>query len=133
MKDSYEDIIDVVWPRKISRPRMSLVERAAQFSPFAALSGYDALIGETARLTDEKLQLDESEAALLDGAMCELMKNPGRKVSVTYFVRDRRKSGGAYLTVSGRLKSFDTAFRVLAMADGTQIPAEDAVALSIED
>jgi len=130
--DSYEDIRNVEYPVKSTRPRMSMHDRAAQFSPFAALTGYDALIGETARLTDRKIDLDETEKAELDRAMCELQTDPGRRICVTYFLHDSRKAGGSYLSLSGKMKKIDEVSRSIVMEDSTVIPVEDIITLHFE-
>ena len=102
---SYEDIIDLPYPRK--RQRMSNSDRSAQFSPFAALTGFGAAIMETARLTDRKIELDEGGKALLDEKLRkiedEICDQP--EVTVTYFRQDLRKAGGAYLQKRGRVGS----------------------------
>lgn len=130
---SYEDIRNIVYPVKTDRPRMSMHDRAAQFSPFAALTGFDALVGETARLTQTRIELDETEKAELDRAMCELQVSPGRKIALTYFLRDSRKDGGAYLSVSGCMKKIDEINRSIVMDDKTIIPIEDVISLRFEE
>lgn len=130
---SYEDIRNIVYPVKTDRPRMSMHDRAAQFSPFAALTGFDALVGETARLTQTRIELDETEKAELDRAMCELQVSPGRKITLTYFLRDSRKDGGAYLSVSGCMKKIDEINRSIVMDDKTIIPIEDVISLRFEE
>lgn len=88
---------------------MSLEKRAAQFAPFAALTGYEALAAETARLTDAKTELAEDKKELMNEIFRQILlleKHP--PVRVEYFVEDRKKSGGAYHTISGRIKKVDT-------------------------
>lgn len=125
----YDDIIDMEYPLKTERPRMSLYDRASQFAPFAALTGYDALIGETARLTDNRIEMDENTRAELDRSFAELLRNPRRLFDITYFLRDKRKSGGAYLSVSGSMKKYDDVQKTILMADGTLIPVEDVLSI----
>lgn len=105
----YDDIIDL--PRHVSttRPQMSRENRAAQFSPFAALTGYDAAIRETARLTDEKIELGEGAVADLDmklGMLADLIDDHP-EIAMIYFRPDEKKSGGSYVTVAGALKKID--------------------------
>ena len=96
----YNDIIDLPHHISTTRPRMSMLDRAAQFSPFAALTGYDAAIKETGRLTGQRIELTEECRAVLDRKQQVLLENLAEhpEVSVTYFVPDERKSGGAYVT-----------------------------------
>lgn len=130
----YDDIIDL--PHYVSsiRPRMSMIDRAAQFSPFSALTGYDAAIMETGRLTDKRIELTEEFRAVLDRKqqvlMDDLSDHP--EVSVTYFVPDERKSGGAYVTVTGIVKKVDDYQRLLLLTDGTKIPLDDILDLESE-
>lgn len=108
------------------RPHMDISQRAAQFSPFAALTGYGAVIQEAARRTDQAPELTESEKAKLDYRLNQILirHQDQPELTVTYFQPDPRKSGGAYLTCSGRLKSLDMAARCLIMADHTRIPMD---------
>lgn len=123
----YEDIINLPHHVSKTRPQMSMQDRAAQFSPFAALTGYDAAIKETGRLTDEKIELDEDTKAALDMKQAYLteMVDDQPKISVTYFLPDSRKSGGAYVTVTGNLKRFDEYERLLILTDGRKIPMDE--------
>ena len=102
MSGKYDDIINLPHPTSQNHPRMSLHDRAAQFSPFAALTGHHAAIAETGRLTDQRIELDESEIARVDAALQHLQELlPERPtVSITYFVPDERKNGGSYQTVT---------------------------------
>lgn len=106
MSSKYDDIIDLPHPTSQNHPRMSLYDRAAQFSPFAALTGHHAAIAETGRLTDRRIELDESEITRVDAELQHLQELlPGRPtVSITYFVPDERKNGGSYQTVTGEVK-----------------------------
>ena len=128
----YDDIIHLPHHVSKTRPQMSLEDRAAQFSPFAALTGYDAAILETGRLTEDKLELGEETQAILDRKQRYLAEIIDTKpeITVTYFVPDEKKSGGAYSTVTGFLKRIDEYERVLVLTDGRKIQL-DAV-LDIE-
>ena len=131
MSGPYDDIIHLPHPTSKNRPRMSIHDRAAQFSPFAALSGHAAAIAETARLTDRKLELDEDTRAELDRRQAILLEHISERpeVTVTWFRPDERKEGGAYITTTGRLKKLDEAERILILTDDTRIPLEAVVSL----
>lgn len=128
----YDDMIGL--PHHVSgkRPRMSMAGRAAQFSPFAALTGYDAAIREAARLTDRKIELSEDSRAALDRKQQFLRENLAQcpAVEVTYFVPDSRKEGGAYVTAAGRVKKLDEHRRRMIFTDGTEIPLDEITALT---
>ena len=130
----YDDIIDLPHHVSATRPRMSMIDRAAQFSPFAALTGYDAAIKETGRLTDERIELSEESRAVLDRKQQLLVDNLADhpEVSVTYFVPDERKAGGAYVTVTGRVKKVDDYQRLLLLTDGAKIPLDEILDMESE-
>ena len=109
MSGQYDDIIRLPHPDSPRHPRMSLYDRAAQFSPFAALTGHSAAIAETGRLTDQRTELDEYEMARVDAELQRLQELlPSRPTaSITYFVPDERKNGGSYQTVTGEVKRID--------------------------
>ena len=119
----YDDIIEL--PHHVSRkhPQMPLMDRAAQFAPFAALTGHEAAIKETARLTEEEIELNEDSKALLDLRLQELLEHLAEQptVTVTYFCPDEKKSGGAYETVTGRVKKVDGYAGELVFMDGRRI------------
>ena len=123
----YDDIINLPHHVSATRPQMSMLDRAAQFSPFAALTGYDAAIKETGRLTDEKIEMDEDRKTALDMKQTYLieMLDEQPEISITYFLPDTKKSGGAYVTVTGNLKRFDEYERLLILTDGKKIPMDD--------
>lgn len=127
MNDRYDDIIHLPHHVSKTRPQMSMMDRAAQFSPFAALTGYDAAIKETGRLTDEKIELGEETKAVLDRKQCYLsnMISVQPEITVTYFLPDERKSGGTYLSVTGKLKRIDEYERMMILTDGKKIPLDD--------
>lgn len=131
MSGPYDDIIHLSHPTSKNRPRMSIHDRAAQFSPFAALSGHAAAIAETARLTDRKLELDEDTKAELDRRQAILLEHISERpeITVTWFRPDEKKAGGAYVTTTGRLKKIDEIERVLVLTDGARIPLEDVAGL----
>ena len=123
----YEDILNLPHHVSKTRPQMSMLDRAAQFSPFAALTGYDDAIKETGRLTDEKIEMDEDRKAALDMKQAYLIEmiDEQPEISITYFLPDAKKSGGAYVTVTGNLKRFDEYERLLILPDGKKIPMDD--------
>ena len=131
MSGPYDDIINLPHPTSQRHPRMPIRDRAAIFSPFAALSGHGAAIAETARLTERRIELDEDSRAELDRRQAALLEHIDEQpeVTVTWFQPDERKDGGAYLTVTGQLKKFRELERILLLTDGTEIPLEDVVAL----
>ena len=122
----YDDIINL--PRPVSKKRspMSNYDRAAQFSAFAALTGYDAVIEETARLTDTQIELDEGGKALLDEQLQaireRLSENP--EVRLRVFCPDSRKQGGAYEEITGHVKKIDPVSRILVLTEGNVIPID---------
>lgn len=125
--NGYEDILDLPHHVSKTRPQMSMLDRAAQFSPFAALTGYDAAIKETGRLTDEKIEMDEDTKAALDMKQAYLIEiiDEQPEIFITYFLPDTKKSGGAYVTVTGNLKRYDEYERLLILTDGKKIPMDD--------
>lgn len=134
MTDNYDDLLNLPHPTSKKHPRMSRLDRAAQFSPFAALTGYDDAVKETARLTDRRVELSEDELAALDERLRLMLTWEGDPplVSVTWFQPDRRKEGGAYVTTQGRIRKMDALKRVLVMEDGRKIPVDDIVELDSE-
>lgn len=109
------------------RPQMPVTERAAQFSPFAALTGYEDAVKETARLTDEKIELDEDAKAILDEKLgwIQAQINEHPELEITYFQADGKKKGGSYVTMAGHIKKIDESKMALIMQDGTKISIED--------
>ena len=122
--EEYDDIINL--PRHVSKnhPPMPMINRAAQFAPFSALTGYDAVINETGRLTDGFIELDENKKEQLNRRIAELMETIDEQpsVTITFFKPDERKSGGSYFTVSGQLKKVDEFNQKLVMKDDLVIP-----------
>lgn len=121
MSGNYDDIINLPHHTSKTRSRMSRQDRAAQFSPFAALTGYDDVVKETARLTDQQVELTEDEKSMLDEKLRLVMESES-VAAVTWFRPDLKKSGGAYVTTTSRVKKTDQLHHLLVMEDGTQIP-----------
>lgn len=135
MSGKYDDIIHL--PHHVSRkhPRMSNHDRAAQFSPFAALTGFEAKINETARLTDRKLELDDYAKAQLDAKLQELRAKLFQKppVRLTYFKADERKEGGAYVQITALVRKIDPYERCLHLFNEETIPIDDIYELDFMD
>lgn len=123
----YDDIIDLPHHISVSRPQMPMLDRAAQFMPFRALTGYEDAVHETSRLTDERVELTEDEKALLDTKLQRLADrlDSHPQVTLTWFQPDKRKAGGAYVTTTGRLKKIDDFEGVLLLASGERIAIKD--------
>ncbi len=126
----YEDIVDL--PHHVSKthPQMAMIKRAAQFAPFAALTGYGDAVTETARLTDDRIEMSETALEELNRRITEAVAGQ-RTVSVTYFVPDQKKAGGSYRTVTGRIRKMEMGEIVLD--DGMRIPATLVAAVEEED
>ena len=122
----YDDIINLPNPTSKKHPRMSQSGRAAQFSPFAALTGHEAAIKETARQTDEKLMLSDEVIAELNEKLKLIAETIGaqQRIKITYFVPDNKKAGGAYISYSGCVKKIDEYEHTVVMEDKTVIPIE---------
>ena len=133
-KSKYDEIIDLPHHVSKTRSQMPMSDRAAQFSPFAALTGYDSAIRETGRLTNERIELDE-EALMVLNMRYQLLVDSLKdspEVKITYFKPDERKSGGAYLTVTGVVKKVDDYERLITMQDGMVIPMDDVLTIEGE-
>lgn len=124
---NYEDIVNM--PHHVSpiRTQMDISNRAAQFSPFAALSGYDDAVGETARITQDRADLSDEAVADINESLLILMEHASEhpEVTICYFKPDEKKSGGAFMTVDGRLKKLDAYSHEIFLEDGTSIPFEN--------
>lgn len=134
MTDNYDDIIHL--PRHVSKrhPQMSLYNRAAQFAPFAALTGYGAAIAETARQTSPKIEMMEDDRQLMDRKLSILSSHLEEEptISITFFQPDSRKSGGHYLTITGIVKTIRTNERIIIMKDRKKISIDAIVGLEGE-
>jgi len=123
----YDDIINLPHHVSATRPHMPMIDRAAQFQPFRALTGYEDAVHETARLTDEKVELTEDEKALLDMRLQKLADeiHSQPRVTLTYFQPDKKKAGGAYVTLTGQLKKIDDFEGTLILVGGKRILIEN--------
>ena len=135
MKGPYDDIIALPHPTSRRHPRMPAADRAAQFAPFAALTGYAAAVKETARETEAFTELAEDEAAALDRQLRLLEKRIQNRpwVVLTCFQPDQRKTGGAYVEVQGRVKRMDAAAATITLEDGREIPVSYILEIKEED
>ena len=126
MNNRYNEIINLPHHVSKTRPQMPMSDRAAQFAPFAALTGYDSAIKETGRLTDERIELDEEALTALDRKY-QLLINAladAPEVTIIYFQHDERKAGGQYVSATGTVKKVDTFGRRILLQDGTRIPLD---------
>jgi len=123
-ENKYADIINLPHHTSRTRPRMMISARAAQFAPFAALTGFGAAVDETARLTDDRIVLDENAKAILDSKLQRIAEHLDDlpEVTFTYFEPDKKKSGGAYVSITGHVKEIDEYARIVKLWDGTKIP-----------
>ena len=132
--DQYADMLDL--PHHVSRHRqhMSMVDRGAQFSPFAALTGYEAVIAESARQTEDGVELAEGAVEVLDEILRDLCSRIEEQPYGIYtcFQPDDRKAGGAYVRFAGRLKKYDCLHRCLTLTDGQKIPLESIISIETE-
>lgn len=129
----YDDILHLPRPVSAKRAHMPVADRAAQFSPFAALTGYEDVIGETGRLTDLPIELAEGANAMLDEAMAKVIEEIHNQpeAEITYFLPDTKKLGGAYVTVRGNVKKVDTYQQLLVLTDGMAIPLNQIISMEI--
>lgn len=127
----YDNMIDM--PRPEPRKRMGALERAAQFAPFAALTGYGESVEEAARIVGERIELSEDEKERLDRNTKKIREFPEKEIAVTYFIADSRKQGGAYCTKRGFVRWIDEAARVILMSDGGEIPLDDLYDIDFSD
>ena len=131
---SYEDIVDL--PHHVSRkhPQPTMADRAARFTPFAAITGYEEMVLEEARVTDDRIEMDESSKAALNEKLNMILEfiDEQPEVSITYFEPDKRKAGGAYVTVTGTVKRIDEYEHLVIMTDGKKINIDEIYNLQSE-
>jgi len=133
-KHNYDDIINLQHHVSSNREQMSVLDRAAQFSPFAALTGFDGAIKETARLTDLRIELDEAEKIILDEKLRIVQEQLSKQqqIEFVFFRPDEMKAGGSYICVTGTVKKIEGYERTVVMQDGTRIPIEEIVDITGE-
>ena len=136
MSGKYDDILHLPHHVSPTRRRMTMVERAAQFSPFAALAGYEDAVRETGRVVSQRVELSEEEKAVLDRKQRVILEALGRgeqpEVTVTYFWPDSRKTGGEYVSHTGSIKKVQKVEKALVFVDGVEVPFGDVVELAGE-
>ena len=130
----YEDIVDL--PHRVLKkhPQPTMADRAARFAPFAAITGYEEMVLEEARITDDRIELDENAKAALNEKLNMILEfiDEQPEVSITYFEPDKRKAGGAYVTVTGTVKRIDEYEHLVIMTDGKKINIDDIYNLQSE-
>ncbi len=132
MNDRYNKIIDMPHHVSPTRSRMSRPDRAAQFAPYSALSGYEDAVEETARLTNKKIELDEYEKEKINADLVSLLSAPiGTRASITFFLPDERKSGGAYITITDEIGYIEESQKILTLASGKKVPIKDILEIKI--
>lgn len=125
----YSDIINYEYTMK--HKRMPMEKRAAQFSPFAALTGYEDSIDEAGRITDMKNDLSDDKAMHISNILLYLKDNPGKHISITYYEADKKKQGGSYINIKGIYKRNEEGF--ILLEDKTRIPVDDIIDIEVND
>ena len=135
MRGKYDDIINLPHHTSTKHPRMTRTARAAQFAPFAALTGLDDEMEETARLTDKKITLDEEQKQVINRELLFIKNNPQRDIPViiTFFKSDGRKDGGAYIEKEVRIKKIDEINKKLILSDYSEIKIDDLFSVRIKE
>ena len=127
----YEDIVDL--PHHVSKkhPQPTMADRAARFSPFAAITGYEEMVLEEARITEDRIEMDDSTKAALNEKLNMILEflDEQPEVSITHFEPDKRKAGGAYVTITGTVKRIDEYEHLVIMTDGKKIRIDDIFGL----
>lgn len=131
--DTYEDMIDMKYPYESKHPRMSLYNRAAQFSPFAALTGHEEAIDETGRLTDSRIELSEESKQEINQTLIYMQEHlsDDLEVLILYFVPDKKKTGGSYQSHIGKIRRIDEIESMLIMKDKKKIKIQDIIEMTI--
>ena len=133
--DKYKDIINLPHHVSIKHKPMSLEARSAQFAPFAALTGYEDSVNETARLTDKKIELDEEEMKFINNILQKIKRSIKEKPKVTiiYFIPDKRKEGGSYITANGCVTKIDEDKLLIVLDYKLEIKFDTIIKITIED
>lgn len=129
---NYDDIINLEHYKSKKHPPMSLYERSAQFAPFSALTGYGEAVCETAREVASRIDIDDEVKSILDIKIQMLYENPDEEITVTYFVPDSTKEGGAYISVAGITKRVDKYNQVIILENGLKVPINEIIDISGE-
>ena len=131
MTDKYLDLLYQPHPVSKSHRQMSQANRAAQFAPFAALTGYDEAIKETSRWTDSQILLSEDQSSVINQNLLLLSQNPHLSAEFVYFTHDSKKPGGHYTTIQTKIKKIDEQFQRLIFIDNTIIPIQSIISIHI--
>ena len=133
-KFPYEDIVNLPRPISKKHPQPTMMERAARFAPFAAITDYEEMVLEEARVTEKRMTLDENALTLLNEKLNILQEYPYQtpEIKITYFEPDKKKSGGSYVTLKGTVKRIDPYKRLLVMSDDKKILLENIFGLESE-
>ena len=131
MSNNYDDIINLSRPISKKHKPMSLESRAAQFAPFAALTGYEDVIDETGRSTEDRIELDDYEINDINNILLYLVDNKQVLASYTYYVKDKRKKGGAYINAIGSIVKNDVDNHKIILSDGTIINTQDITKIEL--
>lgn len=135
IEDNYEDIINLPHYEPKNHIRMSIYNRAAQFAPFAALTGYEELVNESSRLTDCKIELNDEQKSIINNKLqiiqCNIKQQP--KVKFVYFAPDSRKKGGTYKSIIGNVKKMNSVNETITMTDNRVINILDILSVDIEE
>ena len=129
MNKNYDDIINLPHYVSKKRPQMSIESRSAQFAPFAALTGYDEQVKETARLTDKKIELEDGQKEILNNKLLYILENINSKpeITFTYFVKDNKKNGGKYVDKTGIVRKIDMIEQYIQLIDKSKIDINDII------
>jgi len=132
-KHQYDEIINLQHHVSSNRVHMSILDRAAQFSPFAALTGFEGAIKETARLTDRRIELDEGAKTILDEKLRIIQEQLSRQqeIEIVFYRPDEMKAGGSYISLMGTVKKI-IGYEVVLMQDGTRIPIKEIIDITGE-
>lgn len=132
--NNYEDIINLPHHISSKRSQMSKEQRASQFAPFSALTGYEDAIKETARLTNRKIEVDEGLREVLNNKLNIIEENikNNPEVSITYFIPDKKKDGGEYITITGIVRRIDIVNNLIIMIDKTKIKMQDVLNITCD-
>lgn len=129
----YDDIINLEHPTSKRHPRMSAMDRAAQFAPFSALTGYDDMVVERARITGSRMELDDMQKMALDESMTYVLEHLSERpqVKITWFIKDARKSGGRYQEIEDAVQNVEVPNRMIILRNGLRIPMDDIVEILV--
>lgn len=129
----YDDIINLEHPTSKRHPRMSAMDRAAQFAPFSALTGYDDMVVERARITGSRMELDDMQKMALDESMAYVLEHLSERpqVKITWFIKDARKSGGHYQEIEDAVQNVEVPNRMIILRNGLKIPMDDILEILV--